>query len=201
MVGVGQRSGHRQHDAPLQRFGDATGAFTDQAFDRVGLPEVGADGVEDERLPAAQLVTEEARQPVVPPLGHPRDDGRRLGLFGVVVEIEVLGLEDLKVERAVLNLVAAEILRASHRRQADERNRQPQNNRPASTISFTPCPFIMSQRGNAQWLKAQAWACGPDADRVIAPRPKPRAQASGKMRPMTSSDPGRPDRLLRQARP
>ena len=40
VIGVGERAGHRQHDAPLQRLGDAARAFADEALDGVGLPEV-----------------------------------------------------------------------------------------------------------------------------------------------------------------
>ena len=43
----------------LRRFGDAAGALAQLPFDHVGLPEVRAAGVENERLAAAQLVIEQ----------------------------------------------------------------------------------------------------------------------------------------------
>ena len=40
VIGVGERARHRQHDAALERFGDAARAFADQPLDGVRLPEV-----------------------------------------------------------------------------------------------------------------------------------------------------------------
>ncbi len=62
VVGIGERSGHGQDDAPLERLGDPPGALADQPLDGVGLPEVLAHRVEDDDLPAAQVVAEEARK-------------------------------------------------------------------------------------------------------------------------------------------
>ena len=100
-----------QHDAPLDRLGDAARALPDQPFHRVRLPEVGGHRIKNHGLTAAQLVSKKARQPRVPALGHPADDAGGLRLFRIEVQIEVLGLEDLEFEGAVLDLVAAEVLR------------------------------------------------------------------------------------------
>ena len=58
VVGGLERARHRQDDAALIGFGDAAGAFADFPFDRVGLTEVGAARVEDQRLPPPELVRE-----------------------------------------------------------------------------------------------------------------------------------------------
>ena len=60
VIGVGERAAERQDDAAPQRFGDAAGALAELALDRVGLLEVGMRRVEDERLPAAQLMAEDS---------------------------------------------------------------------------------------------------------------------------------------------
>ena len=78
MVGFGERAGQRQHDPPLQSFGDAARALANHAADHVGLLEVGVRGVEDERLASLHLVLEDAREPRVPALGHAADARRVL---------------------------------------------------------------------------------------------------------------------------
>ena len=40
VIGLGEGAGQRQHDAALQRFGDAAGALAELAADDVGLLEV-----------------------------------------------------------------------------------------------------------------------------------------------------------------
>src|SRR5207249_1876376 len=56
------------------------------------------------------VVGEHLRQPRVPSLRHPRRLLRRRALLGIVVDVEVSGLEDLEVEGSIQNLVAPEIL-------------------------------------------------------------------------------------------
>ena len=109
VIRVGERTGHREHDAPFERLGHAAGAFADEALDGVGLAEVRGHRVQDDRLSPAELMAEEARETVVPPLGHPGRNRGGFGLLGVVVQVEVLSPQDLKVEGAVLDLVAAEV--------------------------------------------------------------------------------------------
>ena len=110
VIGFGKAAGERQDDAAAIAFGHAAGPFADLAED-VGLLEVRMGGVEDQRLPAAQLVLQHLRQPRVPALGHPRRDPHRRFFFRVVVDVEVLGGEHLEIEALVLDLVAAEVLR------------------------------------------------------------------------------------------
>ena len=85
------------------------------ALNGVGLFEVGVGRVEQQRLPAAQLVIEQLLEARVPSLGHARRDVDALAFLGVVVDIEVLGLQHLKVELLVLDLVPAEVLRRCRR--------------------------------------------------------------------------------------
>ncbi len=102
-------TGKRQHDPALVGFGHAAGTLAELTHDGVGLPKVRTAGVKDECLASAQLVVEQLRQPRVPPLGHPGRHARRLFLFGVVVDVKVIGLQNFEVELAVLHLVAAEV--------------------------------------------------------------------------------------------
>jgi hypothetical protein len=51
------------------------------------------------------------RQTGVPALGHAGDVLNNILLFVVIVDIEMLGLEDLEVERVVSDLILSEILR------------------------------------------------------------------------------------------
>ena len=119
VVGVGERTAKRQHDAAAERLGDAAGAFAELALNRVGLLEVGMRGVEHERLPPAQLVAEHAAEPRVPAFGHPRGDVDPFARARVEVDVEVLGLQDLKIELLVLDLVASEVLRRDWRGQKE----------------------------------------------------------------------------------
>jgi hypothetical protein len=73
--------------------------------------------IQHQRLPAAQLVPEDPRQPVIPLLGQPRRDLHRFTFDLVEIDIEVLGLQHAKVERPVLDLVGAEILRGADARE------------------------------------------------------------------------------------
>ena len=98
VIGVGERSAERQHDAAAQRLGDAAGALAELALNRVGLLEVRMRRVEHERLPSAQLVPEEPLEARVPAFRHPRGDVDPFTLFRVVVDVEMLGLQDLKIE-------------------------------------------------------------------------------------------------------
>src|SRR6185295_4727332 len=110
----------RQHDAPPQRLGDTAGAFSELALNGVGLLEVRMRRVEDERLPPGQLVAEGTAKPCPPAFGHARRDVDAFTRGRVVIDIEMLGLQDLKIERLVLNLVTSEVLRRDRRGQKHE---------------------------------------------------------------------------------
>src|SRR5829696_6663654 len=68
--------------------------------------------VENERLPATQLVLQELGQAGVPALGHSRGEADSGLFFRIVVNVEMLGREHLEIEALVLDLVPPEILRA-----------------------------------------------------------------------------------------
>jgi hypothetical protein len=124
VVGVGERAAERQHDAPSARLGDAARAFAEGATDHVGLLEVARGRVEDQWLAAAQRVIEQLGQARVPALGHARRQ-RHAGFFlRVVVDVEVLGLQDLEVEGLVLHLVLAEVLRRCGRTRTAQHGRE-----------------------------------------------------------------------------
>ena len=59
------------------------------------------------------------RQPRVPPLRHAADVVHDVGFFVVVVDVEVLGLEDLEVELLPLHFVPPEVLRLRCRHQGE----------------------------------------------------------------------------------
>ena len=109
VIGGLERTGEGQHDTALVRFGDAAGPLAELPLDDVRLAELRAAAVEDERLSPAEVMAEDRADARVPPLGHPRRHARRGLLFGVVIDVEVIGLEDLEREVAVLHLVLAEV--------------------------------------------------------------------------------------------
>src|SRR5882672_4368227 len=116
----------RKDDAALGGFGDAAGAFAEIAFDDVGLPEVRAARVKDERLTVAQLMVEQPGEARIPALSQARRHAGRVFLLGVVVDVEVIRFQDLEVELLVLNLVAAEVaaLCRDHAGQRQSRERE-----------------------------------------------------------------------------
>ena len=56
VIRIGQRAGHRQHDAPLDGFGHAARTLANQTVNRIGLAEVRRGRVEHDRLAAPQVV-------------------------------------------------------------------------------------------------------------------------------------------------
>src|SRR5437763_1723385 len=76
------------------------------------LSEMRVAGVENDRLPPGEAMIERDRQAVVPALGEPPGEARRLAFGRVVVQIEMRRLEDLEIETRRLYFVAPEVLRA-----------------------------------------------------------------------------------------
>src|SRR4029453_19153033 len=60
-------------------------------------------------LTVAQLMIEQPGEARVPALSEARRHPRRVLFFRVVIDVEVIGLQDLEVELLVLNLVATEV--------------------------------------------------------------------------------------------
>src|SRR5436190_13064132 len=114
--------GERQHHPVLEELRDAAGALADVAADGVGLLEVRMGRVQQDRLAALELVVEHAREASVPALGNAGRVERGRPLGRVVVDVEVLRLDDAKIEGAVLDLVLPEVLRRGGQR-AGERQR------------------------------------------------------------------------------
>ena len=125
---LGVRPGEGQHCAMLEELRDAAQAFT-RGVDHVGLLEIGLRRVENDRLPALELMMQNARQPGVGALGHARGIQGADTLVGIVVDVEVLGLNRLETEVAVLNLVLTEVLSGQGRggcsNQERRKHRQP----------------------------------------------------------------------------
>ena len=108
MIRLVERHHHRHHEASLQDLGEALGPLVDELAGRVGLLEIRVVRVEDDRLPFAELVIEHPRQPRVPALGLSPDQRRGLGGLVVVIDVEVLRLEHLEIERPVHDFVSPE---------------------------------------------------------------------------------------------
>ncbi len=74
MVGFRKRSCQRQHDAPLQNLSYTAGGFANVTLERIGLPELGGTGVDDEWLAIGELVIEQAGEAGIPPFVHQGDE-------------------------------------------------------------------------------------------------------------------------------
>ena len=111
VIGLAEPGRERHRDARLEALGQTAGAFRRRGGRDVGLGEVRVAGVENERLARGERVVEEVRKTRVPALGHARGVARRLLFLGVVVDVEVLGLQYAEVQPVVVDLVAPEILR------------------------------------------------------------------------------------------
>ena len=115
MVGVGKGPCQRQHNPPAHRFGDAARALAELSLDGVGLFKIRMRRVQNQRLPAGQCVIQSTLETGVPSLGHSRGDLDPFTLARIKIDVEMLGLQNLKIEFLVLDLVATEVLRRGGR--------------------------------------------------------------------------------------
>ena len=109
VIVLGVVAGQRQDHAIHERIGESARPFADHFRRGGGLLEVGGVRVESDRL-ARERVVERARKARVPALGLASDVVHHVRFTVVVINVEVLGLEDLEVEVLPLHLVAAEVL-------------------------------------------------------------------------------------------
>jgi serine/threonine-protein kinase RIO1 len=92
-------------------------------------------------------VIEHPFEPRVPALGHPRGNFDSLLLLRVVVDVEVIGLQDLEIEVLVLDLVAAEVLsRRVARDDADEQNGENTEGKESRAFHGNPAPMQSPRR-------------------------------------------------------
>ncbi len=112
MVGLRQAPGERHDDAAFAGIGEAAGTLVDEPAVDIRLLEAAMAAVEHDRLPPPKFVVEHPGQALVPALGQTSGDWGGLGVLTGVVDVEMLGREHQHVVAIVLNLVAAEILRA-----------------------------------------------------------------------------------------
>jgi hypothetical protein len=111
MLELGVRAGKRHHGPVPGKVGDAAGSLTRSLTpQRVCLLKIGVGRVENDRLPLAELVVQNLRQLCVAAFSHAGGIHGRDALALIVVHVEMLGLDDLEIERAVLDLVPAEVL-------------------------------------------------------------------------------------------
>jgi len=122
-LGVGAGKWH--HRAVALEIGYSTGALTGRLSQGVGLLEIGVGGIENDRFALPELVVQHLGKASVAPFGHPGGIHSSHPLPLVVVHVEMLGLDDLEIERAVLDLVPAEVLglRQSRDQQTEEQGR------------------------------------------------------------------------------
>src|SRR4029079_11512768 len=120
VIGVAEGPGQRQDDAPSKVLCHTAGAFRQLCRDHVRLLEIRVRGVQDERLPAGQRMVEQRFEPAIPPLGKASGDVDTLALFRVKIDVEMFGLQYLKIEGTVPRLLPAEVLSA--RRRAEHEN-------------------------------------------------------------------------------
>src|SRR5262245_7044355 len=110
MIRVGDRTAEWQDDATPQWLGDAARAFAKIALNGVGLLEVGVRGVQHQRLTASKLMGEQFLETCVPALGQPRCEIDPVLPGWIVVDVEVFGFQNTKIEFLVLDLVLPEVL-------------------------------------------------------------------------------------------
>jgi len=84
-------------------------------------------------LPPDELMVQQPREARVPALGHLAGQLGGLLLLRVVMNVEVLGAEDLEIVGLVADLVAAEVLRLGVA--ADQRRQRGQQRHPAEKAS------------------------------------------------------------------
>ena len=100
-----------KHDASLQDLRHTARGLADLPEHRVGLLEIGMAGVQDQGLSTLELVVQQTAQASIPALRHAARLPDDVFHLGVVVNVEMLGLQDLGIESLVLDLVATEVLR------------------------------------------------------------------------------------------
>ena len=127
VIGFAEAGGKRQHDASFLVLRDAADAVAQVAGDDVGLRELGVARVEHDRLTLGEGVVEDLRQAGVPALRQAAGLHHGVVLGGVVIDVEVRGLENLKIEILVAHFVSPERLRMAgrHRRKSHEALRPP----------------------------------------------------------------------------
>ena len=108
VIGFERRCPQWKKDTPLEALGDT---FAPLHLGDIGLVVRGVVRVKNQRLATAQLVAQHRGYSRVPPFGHARRLSSSVGFVIIEVDVEVLGLQNLEVERLILNGVAAEILR------------------------------------------------------------------------------------------
>src|SRR5260370_34832416 len=103
MIGFFQRSTCREDDAAFQALCDAVRSLARLlTAEHVRLPEIRRIRVEDQWLPAAQLMAQYRGEARVPPFRHAPGFGCQVRFLIIELEADVLGLADLEVERLIL---------------------------------------------------------------------------------------------------
>ena len=109
VIVLGVIAGERKHHAIHERIGESAGALADDLRRGGGLLEICGIRVQDDGL-AREGVIEQSRISGVPTLRHAADIVDHVRFEVVVIDVEVLGFDDLEIEMLPLDFVASEVL-------------------------------------------------------------------------------------------
>src|SRR5204862_8314226 len=107
-IGLLQARAHRKDDAAFEALRDTTRALARRFAQYVRLLEVGMIGVENQRLPARQLMAQPKGQTRIPAPRHAARAGPGPRFVSREAEDAVLAAQDLDVESHVLDKVATD---------------------------------------------------------------------------------------------
>ena len=138
VLGAAIVAGEEEEHAVADRLGDAARALAEVARHEV-LAEIGARREEHDRLLVAELPLEDAREPLVRALRHPRDVHRDGGFGRVIVNGEVLRLDNLPVEARILHLVLPELRREPRNGREEQGGRRRHGLHHARAHVAAPC--------------------------------------------------------------
>ena len=110
VIGLSVNAGKWHHDPFPNGLGKTARAGADGAFRYIRLLKIRIVGIENDRLLFLELVNEDLGMPIIPSLKHPGRILHRSLRFRIVVDLEVFGLQNLKVEIVVLHLISTEVL-------------------------------------------------------------------------------------------
>ena len=113
-------------DAPLEEFKKSAHPFRDESFRRVRLLEVNVGAVEDQRDPHVHGVVEFLLQERIALLREVGPPFRKLLHLGIIIDVEMIGLEDAPVEFGVLDFVPSEIEELGVRRGRSQEEKKEQ---------------------------------------------------------------------------
>src|SRR5687767_2022650 len=110
MIGLLQRASDRHHDATFETFGDPTRPLANLAADYISLSEIRTRCIQDERLPAGQLMSRILESRAYHRSAQTSGVVGGVALVGIKVDVEVLALQHFPGECVVVDFVPAELV-------------------------------------------------------------------------------------------